>query len=142
MTLTQAKKKYKTHFDMIHEEVEGLRVEIKDNFKEMQNLFESSNAQTDEHKKFILENDQERVVNIQWAKAAFDKYEQMMADFKQFKVDTNALFGNLAKDYKDDVVTMKARVDEIKHRQDSVVQNAELMKVNFEDFERRREDIE
>ena len=40
-------------------------------------------------------NDQERKANVQWAQAAFDKYDDLMRDFKEYKEKTNALFGNL-----------------------------------------------
>lgn len=56
------------------------------------NLFERSNAETDEHKDFMLANDQERKANMQWATSAFEKYEEMMRDFKNYKTNTNALF--------------------------------------------------
>ena len=45
-----------------------------------------------------------------WAKAAFDKYEEMMKDFKQFKESTNVLFSKLSDQYRDEVLTMKATV--------------------------------
>ena len=73
-------------------------------------MFNSSNAQTEEHKNFIEENDQERKANMAWAKAAFDKYEEMMKDFKQFKESTNVLFSKLSDQYRDEVLTMKATV--------------------------------
>lgn len=77
--------------------MEKLNIEVKKNAREYLSLFENCNAETEEHKAFILENDQERVANVQWAKVAFEKYEDMMRDFKTYKEDTNALISKLTK---------------------------------------------
>ena len=54
---TEAKKAFKTHFEDINERLQKLTVEVKKNAREYWHLFETSNAETDEHKNFILEND-------------------------------------------------------------------------------------
>ena len=97
LTATQAKNDFRTHFDEINEQIQALKVAQGEQVREYTDLFENSNAQTDAHKAFILENDQQRIANVTWAKTSFEKYESMMDDFKGYKRQTNDLFSKMSK---------------------------------------------
>ena len=75
-------------------------------------LFETSNIQTVDHKKFIETNDQIRKGDMQWVRDSHDSYSKMMQDFTDYKTENNRLVSELSKQYSDDVLSMKGRLDQ------------------------------
>ena len=64
MTATEAKRGFRTHFDIINERIQKLEITLKDNKAEFYDLFESSNAQTHKHRTFVEESDKERKASL------------------------------------------------------------------------------
>ena len=109
--------------------------------REYQDLFNTSNAQTEEHKNFILENDQERLANIQWAKEAHAKYDELLRDFLEYKENTNALYGKLSQQYKDEVIRLTARVDESMIAQRTNRDRMDILTERGDEFEKKRVEL-
>ena len=82
-------KSFRTHFDLITEKLQTLRVRQKKQKKQYFNLFRTSNAETDQHKQFIKDNDQHRQTQMQWVQGAYDNYCHIISDFSKFKSQTN-----------------------------------------------------
>ena len=135
------RKVLRTQFDDYNERIQELEVLVRQNQVEYKNLFTTSNAQTDAHKRFILENDQEREANIQWCKVAFEKYEGMMSDFQGFKQQTNKEINNLSKQYRDEVLKMRADVDQMMSNSKAMNDKMELQTAAFKDFTNRRDEL-
>lgn len=112
-----------------------------ENSEEAQHLFENSNAQADDHKQWIKENDQERQINIQWAKTAFEKYEDMMKDFTGFKEKINKLFSESSKQYRDEILDMKVKVDQSFYNQQNQNNRMELVDQKFAEFDGEKQQI-
>ena len=112
LTPTKAKRQFRTHFDIINERIEELAVRIGENKVNVKNLFDSSNANAADHKEYIKVTDQQRLIDMNWVKETHEKYHEMMKDFKDYKTENNRIYSELSKQYTEDILAMKGRLDQ------------------------------
>ena len=83
------KKTFRTHFDIINSKLQTLRVRQKAQKKQYFSLFRGSQERTENHRRFLEEGDKLRATQLVWVQESYDKYNKMMEDFNNFKIETN-----------------------------------------------------
>lgn len=126
---------------MINEKIEEIKVNLGQNKVEFQSLFENSNAQTEVHRAYIEETDKKRLADMNWVRDAHEKYTQMMKDFKDFKVETNRLYTDMATQYRVDVLSMKERLDKYYLKQTQIKNKIDIVNSSHETFETQRDGL-
>lgn len=141
LTPTKAKKAFRTHFDIINEKIQKLQVKIGESKVNFTNKFEASNAQTEEHKEYIKATDQQRLADMNWVKETHDKYTQIMKDFTDYKTENNRIFRDLSKQYADDILAMKGRLDQFSINAMQLKNKVDLNTSVVKDFEQNRDKL-
>ena len=78
---------------------------------------------------------------MNWVRDAHDKYRQIIGDFRAYKTENNKLVSQLSKQYADDVLAMKGRLDQFSLNATMMKNKIDIIDSSHKDFVSQRNSL-